>query len=99
MNPFKAEVGSSIGSLLESAEDLLSRCRAVDVEKVDEDEEEFSDVKEKEIDAVYKTSLGNALKWLEVLFRSGLAPDHSAQCPPHPEASFSSPAGDQAYFR
>ena len=48
MNPLKAEVGTSIVSLLESAEDLLSRCRAVDVEQEDEDEEEFNDVKKKD---------------------------------------------------
>ena len=76
------------------AEKLLSCCRAIDVdEELSDDEGEFSYAKKK--DEECETALENAVKWLEVLFRSGLAPDHSAQCQPHLEDR----AGDRAYFR
>ena len=94
----KSEVGASIESLLQSAEDLLSRCQLVDVGSSGcdyDDEEEFDDTeREKEC----RVSLGTAVKWLEVLFRSGLAPDFAAQCPTDAEA-FSAAGGDWTFFR
>ena len=90
-----SETDAWIECALDSAEDLLSHVEAVDIrdspEQVD-DEEDFSNTKK---DAEYKTSLGNTVKWLDVLYRSGLAPDHSAECPNNLKRR----VGDKAYFR
>ena len=96
----KSEVGASIESLLECAEELLARCELVDVGEssgCDYDDEEEFDGTEKEKEC--RAALGAAVKWLEVLFRSGLAPDFSsAQCPPDTKA-FSAAGGNLTFFR
>ena len=97
LDSIKSTIGALIDSLLDYAEQLLSQCQAVHVcesSEVSDEEEECSDVKKRESEL--KTSLRNILQWLEVLFRSGLAPDHSTQCPTDMEDLLT---GDRAYFR